>query len=94
MINFIKRKEDTMENNQIAHDDIQDVAELTDKLGRCISDILCETDHQIAISALMTATINSILNQCDNNDQVRFYQSLIHTCFDTAIERSKSILLP
>ena len=52
------RKELIMELPHIPHDDLMDVLEMTNKMESYIPNILKDNDHNLAISALMSASVN------------------------------------
>jgi hypothetical protein len=83
------RKEVIMEKAPISQDDLTDVMEMTQKLEHHISFILKENEMTLAMSALMSATINCILDQCQTLDEVIFYRNIFLEIFDTSIRSIK-----
>ena len=63
-----------MELPPIPQDDLIDVLEMTEKMEDFIYDILEENDLNLAMSALMGATINCVLAQCVSIEEVIFHR--------------------
>lgn len=78
-----------MENPIVPHDDLLDVVEMTQKLESHISSILQENELTLSMSALMSATINCIISQCTNFDEVVFYRNIFMQIFDSSIRAIK-----
>ena len=74
-----------MEIPPIPQDDIIDVVELTDKIETYISDVLTHNELNIAMSALMSASVNSMLMQCETLDEVLFYRNFFIQILDNSI---------
>lgn len=74
-----------MEIPHISNDDLQDVYEMTLKMERCISATMKENDENLAMSALMSATINSIFAQCKTLDDVLKFRNIFFSIFDSNI---------
>lgn len=74
-----------MENPSVPQDDLMDVMEMTQKLEHHISHILKENDMTLAMSALMSASINCILDQCKTLDEIIFYRNIFIQIFDSSI---------
>lgn len=74
-----------MEEPQIPQDDLMDVLEMTQDIEAFISDVLRDNDLNLALSALMSATINCMMAQCNTLDQVVFYRNLFMQMFDSSI---------
>ena len=74
-----------MKELYISQDDLMDVMEMTQTLDGLISSVLKDNDFNLALSALMGATINSILSQCSTLDEVVFYRNLFMQSFDSSI---------
>ena len=70
----------------IPQDDLMDVAEMTEKLESLISSVLKENELNLALSALMSASINCILAQCSTLKEVIFYKNLLIKIFDNTIK--------
>lgn len=74
-----------MNNIKIPEDDLMDVIEMTQKLEKAMNDILDDNQRTLAMSALMSATINRIISECDTIQQVFFYRNLYFNIFDASI---------
>ena len=74
------------EPHQIPQDDLIDITEMTQKIEDCIFVILKDADVHIAISALMSATINTLIAQCDNLSEVKFFRNLFVKALDNSIK--------
>lgn len=83
------RKELNMEKPAIPQDDLLDVMEMTQKLESYISHVLKENEPTLGMSALMSATINSMLAQCKTLDEVVFYRNIFMQIFDSSIRNIK-----
>lgn len=70
----------------ISQDDLLDVMEMTNKMETYISSVLHENDRNLAISALMSASINCMLGQCKTLDEVVFYRNLFMQILDSSIQ--------
>jgi hypothetical protein len=79
------RKELIMELPHIPHDDLMDVMEMTNKIETYISSVLKDNDRNLAMSALMSSAINSMLAQCKTLDEVMFYRNLFMQILDSSI---------
>lgn len=69
----------------LPQDDLLDVMEMTQKLERYILKTLGENDLPLAMSALMSAVVNSTLSQCTTLDEVIFYRTVFMQVFDSSI---------
>jgi len=78
-----------MEHKQIPKDDLQDVMELTKKLIRGIHRTLEPHNLEIAISALLSAFLHSLLTQCETVDEILFYKEVIDIHLIETIKNSK-----
>jgi hypothetical protein len=78
-----------MRFQDIPQDDVQDVIEMTEKLKNSIFDILKDTNTQLAMSALISATINCILAQCETIEQVIKLRNNFIIIFDSTIKNIK-----
>jgi hypothetical protein len=74
-----------MENPQIPQDDLMDVLEMTRSLENYLSHLLKENELDLAFSAIMSATVNSIIAQCKTLDQLVFYRNHFMQTFDHCI---------
>jgi len=75
-----------MSKVQISNDDLEDVKELTSKLDKAILEILEDTQLEIAISSLLSTTINCMIDQCDTILDTLMYKNLLIKAFDLGIE--------
>lgn len=82
-IAFIKRKEGMMEKVPISQDDLQDVMEMTVKIETFISNVLEGNEQSLSISALMSASINSLIRQCSYKEEVAFYRNVFVELLDS-----------
>ena len=73
----------------IPQDDLLDVMEMTQKLENYIGRLLRGNELTLGISALMSATINSMLSQCKTLDEVIFYRNIFMQIFDNSIRQIK-----
>jgi hypothetical protein len=78
-----------MELSSIPPDDLMDVVEMTEDLEELITVILVGSPHNLAMSALMSATINIMLGQCINLDEVVFYRNVYMQMLDKSIKNIK-----
>jgi hypothetical protein len=78
-----------MEHPSISEDDLIDVMEMTDKLEKYISKIFKDNQCSLALSALMSATINSMLAQCKTLDEVVLYRNIFVQMLDASIRGIK-----
>ena len=74
-----------MELPNVPRDDLIDVMEMTSKIESHISQILHDQEKSLAISALMSASINSLIAQCKTFDEVVFYRNLFVQILDSSI---------
>ena len=74
-----------MEIPPIPQDDLMDVMEMTNKIESYIANVLKDNDRNLAMSALMSACINSMLCQCKTLDEVVFYRNLFMQILDNLI---------
>ena len=75
-----------MNERPAPQNDLLDVEEMAEKLDRYMRSILEDNDKNLAISALMSATINSIISQCSTMNEIVFYRNLLMQFFDTSIK--------
>ena len=78
-----------MELPHIPQDDRMDVMEMTNKMEGYITHVLKDNERNLAMSALMSATINCMLGQCSTLDEVMFYRNLFMQIFDSSIRNIK-----
>lgn len=75
-----------MELPEIPNDDLIDVMEITNKLETSICDILEDNDKALAMSALMSASVNIMLRQCKSLGDVIVYRNIFIHILDSTIE--------
>ena len=75
-----------MDAPPISADDLMDVIEMTDTLEKHIGETLKDNQGSLALSALMNATINSMMSQCKTLDEVVLYRNVFVHALDTAIK--------
>jgi hypothetical protein len=75
-----------MEHPQVPQDDLMDIMEMTNKLEQFISDTLQGYPNTLAVSALMSAVINSLLAQCQSLNHVLYYRNIFVLMLDGAIK--------
>ena len=73
----------------VPQDDLQDVMEMTKKMEDFIGETLREAEISLAMSALMNATINSMISQCETVNEAMMYKTLLTTFYDAAIRAMK-----
>ena len=74
---------------QVPQDDVLDVMEMSRRLENYILKVFKGNDGNLAMSALMTATINSVLSQCKTINDALFYKSIFIKIFEDAIRDIK-----
>lgn len=74
-----------MDNPSVPQDDLLDVMEMTSKLENYITHVLKENELTLAMSALMSASINCMLAQCQTLEEVVFYRNIFAQIFDSSI---------
>lgn len=79
-----------MLDRDISQDDIQDVTEMTNKLENYISSVLANNELDLAMSALMSATINSIIAQSKTVGEIVHYRNAMLKIIDSAIHEIRS----
>lgn len=75
-----------MNKSTVPQDDIDDVKEMTDALEKYMFHVLKDNEPRLSMSALMSATLNSILDQCSSIDEVVFYRNIFVAIFDATIQ--------
>jgi hypothetical protein len=73
----------------ISADDIEDVREMTHKLEDAMRATLSGQELCLAISALMSATVNCVIDQCETIDQLEHYQEVFSRVFQLGIDEYK-----
>ncbi len=76
-----------MELPHISQDDLTDVIEMTDKIEVYINTILDGNQQSLAMSALMSSSINCMLGQCETLSEVMFYRNLFIQILDSSIKQ-------
>ena len=82
-----------MELRQVPQDDILDVLEMVDKVERSLSGIFRGSDRSLATSALISASVNCMLSQCDTLEEVILCRNILVETLDGSI-RSIQITEP
>lgn len=80
-----------MLQKQISQDDLHDVHEMTKKLEEAIALILHDNDMDLAFSALISATINCMLGQCETMQDVEYYRDIMIKIINTSIDSIRPI---
>lgn len=80
------RKRVIMKTPHIPPDDLMDVMEITNKIEKYISRVLKDNNRNVAMSALMSATINSMISQCKTLNEVIMYRNLFIEILDSSIQ--------
>lgn len=80
-----------MLKKQVSKDDVQDVQEMTRKLEEAISLVLSDNDMDLAVSALMSATLNCIFGQCETMQEVEHYRNVIIKITNLAADNIKPL---
>lgn len=79
------RKELKMELPPISPDDLTDMVEMTEKLKNYIEEVLDENERNLAMSALMSAFINSVFGQCETLDEILSFRNCFMQILDSSI---------
>lgn len=74
-----------MEQLPFSEDDLTDVIEMTNMLEEHIYNTLEGNQPSLALSALIGATVNSLLDQCKSLDQVMVYRNIFIEALDSTI---------
>lgn len=61
---------------QVSQDDILDVEQMTRNIEISIGRILSDNDMDLAFSALVSGTINSISSQCQSMEEYIYYRDV------------------
>jgi hypothetical protein len=75
---------------QIPQDDLIDVMEMTNKIEEYISLVLKENDQLLAISALIGASINSLIENCKTYEELILYRTIFFQILDNCIINIKN----
>ena len=78
----------------ISNDDIEDVCQLSDELEEKIYEILSDNDRNIAMSAMMSAFISTLLSQCQSMKEVYYYRRAFYSFLEDSIEKLKKDKFP
>lgn len=78
-----------MDLPHIPQDDILDVVEMTRKIENYIGKVLKSHDTKLAMSALISSSINCMFGQCRNLDEILFYRNLYMQILDHSIWQIK-----
>jgi hypothetical protein len=70
---------------QVPQDDLMDVMEMTQKIEKYISRTLKDQDQLLAISALISASVNSLWLQCKSFDEILYYRNMLMEVLDRSI---------
>ena len=73
-------------DKQISRDDLEDIKELTMELENTISEILEDNEHDVSMSALMGAMINTVMHRCNKLREVVTYRNAFVNIFDSVIQ--------
>jgi hypothetical protein len=71
----------------VPQDDLLDVMEMTKKIEGYITRVLKNNDFNLAMSALMSASINCMFAQCNTLDEIVFYRNLFMQILDSSIRQ-------
>ena len=74
-----------MKEVSISQDDIEDILELSEKIGSHISKLLDGHDKKIAFSSMTNAYVEILANQCDTLDEIIVYRHFFVDVIDNAI---------
>jgi len=83
------RKDVNMQPPDVSRDDLLDVMEMTEKLETYIYKKIKGNERSLGISALMSASINSMIGLCSTMDEVIVLRNTFIQIFDTAIKEIK-----
>lgn len=74
-----------MDIQDVSRDDLLDVMEMTKKIESSIERTVKGNDKNLAISAIMSATINSVLSQCSTVQEIQMFRNVFMQIFDASI---------
>jgi len=80
-----------MRNKQVSKDDLLDVQEMTRRLEEAMSLILQDNDMDLAVSALMSSTINCIFGQCSTIQEIEHYRNVFIKIMNSAADSIKPV---
>ncbi len=75
-----------MYHPQISNDDVTDIMEMAQKIEDYIKEIVKDNDKNIAISALISGSVNSIMSQCNSINETILYRNFLVQTMDMAIK--------
>lgn len=78
-----------MDIQDFSRDDLLDVMEMTKKIKSSIERTVKGNQTNLAMSAIMSATINSILSQCSTFQEIQMYRNVFMQIFDASIMNVK-----
>jgi hypothetical protein len=78
-----------MQRNQISNDDLQDVSEMSDKMEAYFNTIMKDNQLDLAMGALMSTTINCMVEQSRSLQELIFYGETLLDAFDKTIAATK-----
>jgi hypothetical protein len=78
-----------MDDLPVSRDDLQDVLEMTQKLENYIGRMFRDNEVNLAMSALMSSTVNCVIAQCRTLDEAIFYRNLFMQILDSTIRSIK-----
>lgn len=74
-----------MEQMKVPPDDVIDIMEMAHKIERFIYETLNDTSMKVAVSVLISASINCLLSQCKTMDDATTYRNLFVEMLDRAV---------
>jgi hypothetical protein len=76
-----------MSSQEIPNDDIRDVYELSQELECKMNEILNENQLDICMSAMICATINTIIKQCETKEEMNLYKKTFNEIFHNHLNK-------
>lgn len=76
-----------MKHKSVSRDDIQDVSEMALQLESRIVQVLEGNDWNLGMSALVSAVLNVLLQQCDTAQQLISSRNIFVHVFDNCIKK-------
>ncbi len=76
---------------QIPQDDVIDVMEMTDRMERYIRRVLRDQPTPLAMSALISASVNCLWAHCNSMDEVILYRNMLMSVLDRSIRHMQII---
>ena len=68
-----------MKRKAPSQDDLQDVMEMTSKIEKAISNIVADNEKDLAFSALISGSINSLIKLSDNAKEYKHFRDVYIT---------------